>query len=190
MPMRFPTIKPKSILMMNTLASFTVLIATALASPDGAGAQTVDQWTAIQQLQADLKADRQAVVATNLPLSEGEARAFWPVYKEYRGEVERLGDRVATMITLYAANFETMTDEKADTFLKELLAIERDKGTVREKVRPQSPSGVACDQGGPFLSDREQTRCDRQRIAGLGDPADAGQEIDLSMTAGPPERRS
>jgi hypothetical protein len=56
-----------------------------------AGAQTVDPWTAIQQLQADLKADRQAVVATNLPLTDGEARAFWPVYKEYRAEVEKVG---------------------------------------------------------------------------------------------------
>ena len=123
--------------MMNTLASFTVLVATALASPDTLGAQTVDQWTAIQQLQADLKADRQAVVATNLPLTEDEARAFWPVYKEYRGEVEKLGERVATLITGYAANFETITDEKADTFFKDLLAIERDKVTVREKYAPK-----------------------------------------------------
>ncbi len=123
--------------MMNTLAAFTVLVAAALASPDSAGAQAVDQWTAIQQLQAELKADRQAVVAANLPLTEGEARTFWPVYKEYRGEVESLGDRLATLITGYAANIGTMTDEKADTFFKELLSIERDKVTVREKYVPK-----------------------------------------------------
>ena len=122
---------------MNRLAPFMVLVAIALAWPESVGAQTVDQWTEIQQLQADLKADRQAVVATNLPLTEGEARAFWPVYKEYRGEVERLGDRLATLITAYAASFETITDEKADTFFKELLAIERDRFTVREKHVPK-----------------------------------------------------
>ena len=123
--------------MMNRLASFTVLVAMALAWPDRVDAQTVDQWTEIQQLQADLKADRQAVVVTNLPLTEAEARAFWPVYKEYRGEVEKLGDRLATLITAYAASFGTITDEKADTFFKELLAIERDKVTVREKYVPK-----------------------------------------------------
>ena len=48
-------------------------------APPVASAQTVDTWTAIQQVQADLKADRQAVVAANLPLTDGEARAFWPV---------------------------------------------------------------------------------------------------------------
>ena len=163
--------------MMNRLASLVILVTTALAPPDSVGAQTVDQWTEIQQLQADLKADRQAVVAANLPLTEGEARVFWPVYKEYRGEVESLGDRLTTLITAYAASFETITDEKADTFFKELLAIERDRFTVREKYRTESPGCAACDQGGAFLPDREQTRRDRQRRGGRGDPAGASQEI-------------
>jgi hypothetical protein len=102
-----------------------------------ASAQTVDQWTAIQQTQAELKADRQAVVAANLPLSEGEARAFWPVYKEYRSEVEKLGDRLAKVIAAYAANFETMTDTKADAFFTEWLAIEGDRAAVRSKFVPK-----------------------------------------------------
>jgi hypothetical protein len=122
---------------MNRLASFTVVVAIALAWPDGVDAQAVDQWTEIQQLQADLKADRQAVVATNLPLTEDEAPAFWPVYKEYRGEVEKLGNRLATLITAYAAAFKAVTDEKADAFFKELLSIERDRVTVREKYVPK-----------------------------------------------------
>ena len=137
--------------MMNRLASFIVLVAIALAWPASVGAQAVDQWTEIQQLQADLKADRQAVVATNLPLTEGEARAFWPVYKEYRGEVERLGDRLATLITAYAASFGTLTDEKADTFFKELLAIERDKVTIREKYLPKVRAVLPAIKAARFL---------------------------------------
>ena len=122
---------------MNRLAASLLLLAVSVAAPTLAGAQAVDQWTAIQQLQADLKADRQALVAANLPLTEGEARAFWPVYKEYRGEIETLGDRVARVISDYAANFETLTGEKADALSKESLAIERDKLTVRQKYAPR-----------------------------------------------------
>ena len=102
-----------------------------------AGAQTVDSWTAIQQLQADLKADRQAVVAANLPLTEGEAKAFWPVYKEYRGEVEKVADRMAKLIAAYASNYESMTDTKADAFFTEMMSIDRDRVTVREKSVPK-----------------------------------------------------
>ena len=123
---------------MRTAASFAVICSLAiLAMPQPARAQKVDQWTAIQQLQADLKADRQAVVAANLPLTEEEAKTFWPAYKEYRADVEKLGDRMVKLIAAYAADFETMTDAKADTFFNDLLAIDRDRLAVREKYVPK-----------------------------------------------------
>ena len=45
-------------------------------------AQKPDTWTAIQQLQSEIKADRLLVVSTNLPLTDAESKAFWPIYKE------------------------------------------------------------------------------------------------------------
>jgi hypothetical protein len=122
---------------MKRPISFVVAVALAVAFAPRAGTQTVDQWTGIQQLQADLKSDRQAVVAANLPLSEDEARAFWPVYKEYRGEVEQLGDRLGSLIVAYAENLPTMTDTKAEAFFEESLAIDRDRLAVREKYVPK-----------------------------------------------------
>ena len=44
--------------------------------PGAANARQVSAWTEIEQLRADLKADRQAVVAANLPLSEGRVEGF------------------------------------------------------------------------------------------------------------------
>jgi hypothetical protein len=119
------------------LAVVVVLAVGTALGPASAWAQTVDQWTELQQLQADLKADRQAVVAANLPLTEGEARTFWPVYKEYRGEVEKIGERVAGLITAYAANFSAMTETKAEAFFNEMVAIDRDRLTLREKYMPK-----------------------------------------------------
>ena len=112
-----------------------VLVMCSLAT--GAYAQTPDAWTQIQQLQADLKADRQAVVANNLPLTEAESKAFWPIYKEYRSEMEQLGDRLAKVIVAYASNFEKMTDDRANAFFNEYMDIERDKLSVREKYVPR-----------------------------------------------------
>ncbi len=132
---------------MKTL--ILLLASAVLVTP--ANAQTVDQWTALQQLQADLKADRQAVVAANLPLSEGEARTFWPVYKEYRGEIEKLGDRMAKLIAAYAANYQSMTDAKADAFFTEWLALERDKVTVREKAVPRIKTALPPQKAARFF---------------------------------------
>jgi hypothetical protein len=134
---------------MSPLIAAVLTMFLALASV--ASAQTVDEWTAIQQVRADLKADRQAVVATNLPLSDGEARAFWPVYKEYRGAIETLGDRLAKVITAYAANFESMNDTKADAFFNEWLAIERDKVAAREKYVPKIRSVLPAQKAARFF---------------------------------------
>jgi hypothetical protein len=133
------------------LPAVGLAIALAVSTPAIVSAQDVDGWTALQQLQADLKADRQAVVAANLPLTEGEARAFWPVYKEYRSAVEVLGGRLAKLIVAYAANFETMTSDKADAFFTESLAIERDKIMVREKYVPRVRSVLPAIKAARFF---------------------------------------
>lgn len=135
---------------MKTITTFLgAALLTVIAST--ASAQKVDQWTALQQAQADLKADRQAVVAANLPLSDGESKTFWPVYKEYRGEIEKLAERAAKLIATYAANFETMDDTKADAYLKELVALERDKVTVREKYVPKVRSVLPAQKTARFF---------------------------------------
>lgn len=129
---------------MKRTAFVLACVTTALLCHHGAVSaqaqkqgQTPDTWTAVQQLQSDLKADRLAVVSANLPLTDSESKAFWPVYKEYRTEVEKLGDRTAKLITAYAANFEAMTDTKAEAFFNEQLAIDRDRLALREKYVPR-----------------------------------------------------
>lgn len=138
---------------MNRTASILGVIALVAISltPATAAAQQVDDWTAVQQLLADLKADRQAMVAANLPLTEGEARAFWPIYKEYRTEVEGLGERIAKLISAYAANYESMTDAKADAFFGESLAIERQRLANREKFVPRVRSVLPPQKAARFF---------------------------------------
>ena len=122
---------------MTRFASLISAAALALLLPGTTAAQTADAWTEIQQLRADLKADRQAVVAANLPLSDGESKQFWPLYKEYRGETEKLGDRSAKLIAAYAANYETMDDTKSTAFFNEWQSIERDRSALRDKFVPR-----------------------------------------------------
>ena len=116
-----------------------------------AAAQTVDRWTTIQQLQADLKADRQAVVAENLPLTEAEARAFWPLYKTYRGEVEKIGERLGALILAYASNFDTLTDDKVDAFFKDSRAIDRDRMTLRDTYVPKVRAVLPAQKAARFF---------------------------------------
>ena len=131
------------------LTASVALLTLAFAGPSEA---QVDDWTAIQQLQAGIKADRQAVVAQNLPLTEAESKAFWPVYKEYRSEVERLSDRTAKVIVAYAASYPNqMTDERATAFFNEWLAIERERVAVRDKYVPRVRAVLPAQKAARFF---------------------------------------
>lgn len=129
------------------LSGGLVLPATA-QTPAQSGTST---WTAIQQLQSDLQTDRQALVAENLPLSEAEARAFWPVYKAYASELGKAGDRKASIISAYASNFDTMDDVKAGAFMKDYLAMEDGRLRTRKKYADQAAKVVGAQKAARWM---------------------------------------
>ena len=119
---------------MRTMLS----IVTACALASGAFAQ--EEAAVRQQLATDratIQADRQAIVAEALPLTDDQAKAFWPLFREYRGEMEKLGDRAVDLMLDYAKNMDTLTDEKAAALLDEYLKIQRDEIKVKQAWLPK-----------------------------------------------------
>jgi len=80
---------------MRRTASLLALTAL-LAVPAVASAQAA---TDIAVTRQQIQADRQAIVAQNLPLSDSQATAFWPLYQEYRAEVGKLMDKRQSILT-------------------------------------------------------------------------------------------
>ena len=123
--------------MFRVMSVLVSLAATVALVPPATHAQQVDSWTAIQQVLTDLKADRQAVVATNLPLTDAESREFWPVYKEYRVAMDRLAERTGRLLEVYGTSLQSLTDDRADQLVKDALAIEKERAEVRERFMPR-----------------------------------------------------
>ena len=71
-----------------------------------------------------IRADKKLLVAENMQLTEGEAKAFWPVYSKYQDELFLLRGRTAKLITDYAAAYDQMSDATAKKLLDESLTIE------------------------------------------------------------------
>ena len=88
---------------------------------------------AIQMLRQEVGKDRRAIVKANMLLTESEAARFWPLYDEYRGEMVKQGDRRVKLITDYAANRDSMSEDEANRILRERLDIEKEKIDIREK---------------------------------------------------------
>jgi len=115
--------------MKRTLVFVTLL--TALLGTLSAAAQVSDT-DYLQQLRTDIQSDRQALVAASLGLTDEEGEAFWPVYRDYRSDMAKVGDRMQTLIQDYAQIWDTATEEQAKTMVNQMLAIQRDELKVRK----------------------------------------------------------
>ena len=96
----------------------------------------------VEITRADIQADRKALVADNLPLTDAQGAAFWPVYQEYRGEMSKIGDRAVKLVTDYAKGYDTLTDAQATALMTEHLAIQKDVVKVKEKYRARFEKAV------------------------------------------------
>ena len=71
-----------------------------------------------------VRTDKKLFVATNMELTESEAKAFWPVYEAYQAELSKLRDRESKLIDDFAANFGKMSDDVAKNLVDDSLSID------------------------------------------------------------------
>jgi hypothetical protein len=87
---------------------------------------------AIQMLRSEIGKDRREIVKNNMLLTESEGPRFWPLYDQYRAEINKLGDRRTRLITDYAANRNSMSEDEAARLTKERFQIQKDKLDIQE----------------------------------------------------------
>jgi hypothetical protein len=63
--------------------------------------------------------------------------AFWPLYREYRVEAAKIGDRILALIMRYAANYDEMTDKAADKLVSDFVKIEQARANLKAKFLPK-----------------------------------------------------
>src|SRR5262252_4388616 len=91
----------------------------------------------MEVLREKMRADKRLVVASVLELTEGEAKAFWPVYNAYQSDMVTHYDRLLNLINTFAKNYDTMSDEMALKLLDDYLALERDHIAILTRYVPR-----------------------------------------------------
>jgi len=114
--------------LMVAVATFPTLALTQGTSADN-----------MQILREKIKADKKLLVATNMELTESEAKGFWPVYEEYQKDLAAINQRIGKLIESYAADYRanTLTDEKAQKLIDELVAIEQAEAGLKSSYVPK-----------------------------------------------------
>src|SRR6478752_9371506 len=87
----------------------------------------------MQILRDKIKADKKLLVATNMELTESEAKNFWPIYEDYQKDLQNINQRIGKLLESYAADYKnkTMTDEKAKKLVDEYVSIEQAEAKLK-----------------------------------------------------------
>lgn len=81
--------------------------------------------------------DRKRLVEKNLPLTESEARRFWPLYERYQKELYEWAARRKALIARFGENYENMSDELAKQLVYEHIQMQESRLKLLKAYLPK-----------------------------------------------------
>ena len=112
---------------------FASLISAALLAGTVLLAADLPPRDALEVLRSDLKADRKAMIAEGMQLTDQESEAFWPIYRSYRQEMDKVTDRLVELILEYSDLYPNVPEEKANDMLRQYMKMEANLLEVKAK---------------------------------------------------------
>ena len=122
------------------ISGFVLVLAVIGPSTTALAQRETDKGIEVEKdlvlLRRDLRTEKKKIIAMSLPLTEGEATQFWPVYDQYAEDMRKNNDEFYTLVKDYAANQKTLTDAQAVTMLKRWGELQVATAQTRQKYLP------------------------------------------------------
>ena len=116
---------------MRALAGLVLAGALGATPVIAAAADSIE--SEIELLRTDIKAGKVDIVKRAIDVQGAKADAFWPVYRQYQLDLDKIGDKRLALIKDYAANYKSMTDEKAHTLATQALDLQSARTNLLKK---------------------------------------------------------
>jgi Spy/CpxP family protein refolding chaperone len=131
--------------MMKVVSLFFtgLMLCTVSAIAQPASGSSAD--TNMEILKQKLKADKKLLVASNMDLSDAEAKKFWPLYDSYQMDLNQVNQQLGQTIKEYAEAYNKgpIPDGTAKKLLNEVLSAEEQevklKRTYAQKLEKVLP---------------------------------------------------
>jgi hypothetical protein len=75
----------------------------------------------IDILKTDVKIQKSTIIRVNMKLTKAEGDKFWPVYKNYEHDLDKINDERIAVIRYYARNYNHLTDEESEELAKKVF---------------------------------------------------------------------
>ena len=136
------------------LAASVLLICSSGAiaqSAEGSGASKQNLADEIKMLRKDVRAEKSKIMGAAMGLDEGQAKKFWPIYKDYDRELTKLNDVRLGNIIAYAQNYDKMTDNKADELVNGAIAYRKKRIDLLANTYDKVRAALGSPLGARFL---------------------------------------
>ena len=84
----------------------------------------------IALLRRDVRQEKAEIMGSVMALSAQDSAKFWPIYSDYEAELTKLNDQRVANIKEYAANYNDMTDAKADELVQKSLSFQKQRSEL------------------------------------------------------------
>jgi hypothetical protein len=112
--------------------SCNILAILAQVEPASVGqTATITDDQAIEVVRSAIKANRESVVTEALQLTTAESEKFWPLYRQYRADMTKIGDELVRLMQSYATFYPDVPQQAAERMLKKLTELEDQQASTR-----------------------------------------------------------
>jgi hypothetical protein len=114
----------------------------------------------MQVLREKIRADKKLLVATNMELTEAEAKNFWPIYEDYQKDLQNINERLGKLLQSYATDYKnkTMTDDKAKKLTDEYLSIQQAEVKLQSSFVPKLSKALPATKVARYLQIENKIR--------------------------------
>jgi hypothetical protein len=88
---------------------------------------------AIELNRADIANKRQEIITKWMDLTPDESNAFWPLYRKYQADLDKVGDEQAKLLDAFIKNYDTLTDDQANKLVDNWLKLRKQRLEVQQK---------------------------------------------------------
>ena len=126
---------------------------------------------------AMIQAERQAMIRSELHMTDAEATEFWPVYESYRAKHDEIMRRYGDLIREYVRRYDDadLSDEYADEMIETYFGIKEELLQVQQQFLPKFRGALPALKVARFfqLENRFNTEIDAQlaTVVPLVDPS-------------------
>lgn len=97
----------------------------------------------VELLRSDIRTQKVAVITEMMQFTDSEDAAFWPIYREYEGELARLNDERLRGIETYAKVYQNITPATANDLMTKALDLESRRTALKQKYFTKLKSAMS-----------------------------------------------